>query len=161
MGDGWTTEDRTWYLVLGTWYLVLGTCYRESVLTRRKGFQCNTASPPPVELAPHIVLPPVAVPDTVVDAIDELDELELLHHFALHHADAILFDDVLLLGLLDEVAKHGEDDATHFLFLSVGENVRQDGDDAEFVHFLGDPGVECQYPETERELRVGQRRQLL
>ena len=45
--DGWTTEDRTWYLVLGTWYLVLGTCYREAVLTRRKGFQCNTAFPPP------------------------------------------------------------------------------------------------------------------
>ena len=40
-------DDGGSYLVLGTWYLVLGTCYREAVLTRRKGFQCNTAFPPP------------------------------------------------------------------------------------------------------------------
>ena len=78
-----------------------------------------------------------------------LDELELLHHFALHHADAVLLDDVLLFGLLDEVAEHGEDDAAHLLLLGVGEDVSQDWDDAKLVHLLGDPGVECQYPKAE------------
>ena len=44
---GRRTTDGRRRIVLGTWYLVLGTCYREAVLTRRKGFQCNTAFPPP------------------------------------------------------------------------------------------------------------------
>lgn len=77
---------------------------------------------------------------------------QLLQDFALHHGDAVFLGDLGVFWLLDQVAQDCEDDAGDLLLGAVAQNVRQDRDDVELVHLLGQQWVECQHPQAEDEL---------
>lgn len=81
-----------------------------------------------------------------------LEDGELLEHLALDHGDAVLLGHLRLVGLLDEVAEDGQDDARDLLLGAVAQDVRHDRDDVELVHLLREQRVERQHPQTEDQL---------
>lgn len=90
--------------------------------------------------------------DVLVVEAALLEDRQLLQDLALHHRDAVLLGHLRVFRLLDQVAQHGEDDAGDFFLGAVAEDVRQDWDDVELVHLLGQQWVECQHPQAENEL---------
>ena len=66
-----------------------------------------------LERSLHLLLEELDVrEDVLVIELPLLDVVDLLHHLALHHRDAVLLHDLTVVGLLDQVLKR-EKEITH------------------------------------------------
>ena len=67
--------------------------------------------------------------DVFVVELVLLQDGQLFENFGLHHGHAILLGDGSVFGLFDHVAKHGQDDARHFILDRIVKDVSQNGND--------------------------------
>lgn len=64
----------------------------------------------------------------------------------------MLLGHLLIVGFLDQIPEHGQNDPGNLFFHGIAQDVCQNRYDIELVHLLGQQGIESQHPQAEDEL---------
>lgn len=57
-------------------------------------------------------------------------------YLTLNHGNTMLLGNLTIIGFLDQIAENSQNDPSNFLLDAVAQNISQNRDDIELVHFL-------------------------